>query len=221
MRRRGWDSNPRWLITRPLFESGTINHSDTSPSIVYQIERVIFDSVTPEKWRSFAPQSPIEKCVRSAVPTRVVVLGSVSDVDQWARSNPLQRRHRWRCIDGSQTKTRRRDADGIWYAWQDSNLRPLGPQPNALSPELQARSEHFTTHPAEPQRKRDGTQVVDTLRSTRTFRIGIRVESATRPAKPYVICHFPPGSREFEKSTSGPKMPATAPAPAVAMFAIP
>src|SRR5215204_5900851 len=26
-----------------------------------------------------------------------------------------------------------------WYAWQDSNLRPLGPQPNALSPELQAR----------------------------------------------------------------------------------
>ncbi len=24
------------------------------------------------------------------------------------------------------------------YAWQDSNLRPLGPQPNALSPELQA-----------------------------------------------------------------------------------
>jgi hypothetical protein len=25
-----------------------------------------------------------------------------------------------------------------WYAWQDSNLRPLGPQPNALSPELQA-----------------------------------------------------------------------------------
>src|SRR3954463_14034092 len=30
------------------------------------------------------------------------------------------------------------------YAWQDSNLRPLGPQPNALSPELQARSDHFT-----------------------------------------------------------------------------
>ena len=27
-----------------------------------------------------------------------------------------------------------------WYAWQDSNLRPLGPQPNALSPELQAHS---------------------------------------------------------------------------------
>jgi hypothetical protein len=26
-----WDSNPRWLITTPLFESGTINHSDTSP----------------------------------------------------------------------------------------------------------------------------------------------------------------------------------------------
>jgi hypothetical protein len=30
------------------------------------------------------------------------------------------------------------------YAWQDSNLRPLGPQPNALSPELQARIAHFT-----------------------------------------------------------------------------
>ncbi len=28
--RRGWDSNPRCLRT-PLFESGTINHSDTSP----------------------------------------------------------------------------------------------------------------------------------------------------------------------------------------------
>ncbi len=29
--RRGWDSNPRWLLTTPLFESGTLNHSDTSP----------------------------------------------------------------------------------------------------------------------------------------------------------------------------------------------
>jgi hypothetical protein len=29
--RRGWDSNPRWLLTTPLFESGTFNHSDTSP----------------------------------------------------------------------------------------------------------------------------------------------------------------------------------------------
>jgi hypothetical protein len=43
VRRRGWDSNPRWLITRPLFESGTINHSDTSPTTVYQIGRGIFD----------------------------------------------------------------------------------------------------------------------------------------------------------------------------------
>src|SRR5215218_1416174 len=35
--RRGWDSNPRWLITTPLFESGTFNHSDTSPTCeVYQ-----------------------------------------------------------------------------------------------------------------------------------------------------------------------------------------
>jgi hypothetical protein len=30
-RRRGWDSNPRRLDTSPLFESGTFNHSDTSP----------------------------------------------------------------------------------------------------------------------------------------------------------------------------------------------
>src|ERR671911_521755 len=35
--RRGWDSNPRRLITSPLFESGTFNHSDTSPTWeVYQ-----------------------------------------------------------------------------------------------------------------------------------------------------------------------------------------
>ena len=36
------------------------------------------------------------------------------------------------------------------YAWQDSNLRPLGPQPNALSPELQARSDHFTPRGLRP-----------------------------------------------------------------------
>ena len=30
--RRGWDSNPRRLLTSPLFESGTFNHSDTSPA---------------------------------------------------------------------------------------------------------------------------------------------------------------------------------------------
>ena len=30
-KRRGWDSNPRSPKARPLFESGTINHSDTSP----------------------------------------------------------------------------------------------------------------------------------------------------------------------------------------------
>ena len=29
--RARWDSNPRWLITTPLFESGTFNHSDTCP----------------------------------------------------------------------------------------------------------------------------------------------------------------------------------------------
>ena len=32
------------------------------------------------------------------------------------------------------------------YAWQDSNLRPLGPQPNALSPELQARLHQWYTN---------------------------------------------------------------------------
>ena len=31
-----------------------------------------------------------------------------------------------------------------WYAWQESNLRPLGPQPSALSSELQARAEATT-----------------------------------------------------------------------------
>ena len=30
--RRGWDSNPRSQIGTPLFESGSLNHSDTSPS---------------------------------------------------------------------------------------------------------------------------------------------------------------------------------------------
>ena len=33
-----------------------------------------------------------------------------------------------------------------WYAREDSNLRPLGPQPNALSSELRA---HTTEHGAE------------------------------------------------------------------------
>src|SRR5215212_3246261 len=36
------------------------------------------------------------------------------------------------------------------YAWQDSNLRPLGPQPNALSPDLQARIAHFTSEGHRP-----------------------------------------------------------------------
>ena len=36
------------------------------------------------------------------------------------------------------------------YAWQDSNLRPLGPQPNALSPELQARIAYFTPEGLRP-----------------------------------------------------------------------
>jgi hypothetical protein len=36
------------------------------------------------------------------------------------------------------------------YAWQDSNLRPLGPQPNALSPELQARCAHCTSRRGVP-----------------------------------------------------------------------
>ena len=86
-RRRGWDSNPRRLITSPLFESGTFNHSDTSP-------------------------------------TREV----------YQRSRAIRRRN-----GGRNSKTARQLPGGLsWYAWQDSNLRPLGPQPNALSPELQA-----------------------------------------------------------------------------------
>jgi hypothetical protein len=91
--RRGWDSNPRRLITSPLFESGTFNHSDTSP-------------------------------------TREV----------YQRSRVIRRRNGER-----NSKTARQLPGGLsWYAWQDSNLRPLGPQPNALSPELQARIDHFT-----------------------------------------------------------------------------
>jgi hypothetical protein len=91
--RRGWDSNPRRLITSPLFESGTFNHSDTSP-------------------------------------TREV----------YQRSRAIRRRN-----GGRNSKTARQLPGGLsWYAWQDSNLRPLGPQPNALSPELQARNAHFT-----------------------------------------------------------------------------
>jgi hypothetical protein len=91
--RRGWDSNPRWLITTPLFESGTFNHSDTSPTCeVYQ--------------RGLATGGQID--VRTAKPP-----------------------------GGYRAACQR-------YAWQDSNLRPLGPQPNALSPELQARIAYFT-----------------------------------------------------------------------------
>src|SRR5215213_7500928 len=87
-RRRGWDSNPRRLITSPLFESGTFNHSDTSP-------------------------------------TREV----------YQRSRVIRRRNGER-----NSKTAQQLPGGLsWYAWQDSDLRPLGPQPNALSPELQAR----------------------------------------------------------------------------------
>ena len=29
--RRGWDSNPRCLATSPVFKTGSLNHSDTSP----------------------------------------------------------------------------------------------------------------------------------------------------------------------------------------------
>jgi hypothetical protein len=42
------------------------------------------------------------------------------------------------------------------YAWQDSNLRPLGPQPNALSPELQARSVKCTRTPGTIAAGREG-----------------------------------------------------------------
>ncbi len=77
--RRGRDSNPRWLITTLLFESSTLNRSDTSP---------------------------LPDCIKA------------TDALAIAMKEPPRRT--------------------AWYAWQDSNLRPLGPQPNALSPELQA-----------------------------------------------------------------------------------
>jgi hypothetical protein len=64
-RRRGWDSNPRWLITTPLFESGTFNHSDTSPiRKVYQpgpISRVLIGFGTckpPGKNRAVSQGTP-------------------------------------------------------------------------------------------------------------------------------------------------------------------
>lgn len=34
LRRRGWDSNPRWLVTTLDFESSTLNRSDTSPRMI-------------------------------------------------------------------------------------------------------------------------------------------------------------------------------------------
>jgi hypothetical protein len=76
--RRGWDSNPRGLLTLPLFESGTLNHSDTSPRRILAVCQ--------------------QKC------KAIIRLASL-----------------------------------IVYARQDSNLRPFGPQPNALSTELRAR----------------------------------------------------------------------------------
>lgn len=33
--RREGDSNPRWLLATPDFESGTFDHSDTSPQYVF------------------------------------------------------------------------------------------------------------------------------------------------------------------------------------------
>jgi hypothetical protein len=92
-RRRGWDSNPRWLITTPLFESGTFNHSDTSPT------RQVYQRGLARRLRNGGGTAKPPGGYRAA---------------------------------------------SRGYAWQDSNLRPLGPQPNALSPELQARIDHFT-----------------------------------------------------------------------------
>jgi hypothetical protein len=112
VRRRGWDSNPRWLITRPLFESGTINHSDTSPNSFYQTMEVLS---TPEL------DPGLVECDRVG-------------------TDPARYKKTRRSIRPT----------GEWYAWQDSNLRPLGPQPNALSPELQARIAHFTPEGQRP-----------------------------------------------------------------------
>src|SRR5260370_10217102 len=43
---------------------------------------------------------------------------------------------------------RRRSEYVLWCAWQESNLLPFGPEPNALSGELQARG-RFPSLPAE------------------------------------------------------------------------
>ena len=92
------DSNPRWLVTTLLFESSTLNRSDTSP--------------------------------REIVPQLVV---SCQGLGCWYATK--------RCNSKRARKSRPHHGR-LWYAWQDSNLRPLGPQPNALSPELQARVTH-------------------------------------------------------------------------------
>ena len=40
--RRGWDSNPRWLVTTLDFESSTFNRSDTPPQRVQCYHSKIF-----------------------------------------------------------------------------------------------------------------------------------------------------------------------------------
>ena len=40
--RRGWDSNPRCVAASPVFKTGSLNHSDTSP---------YYDAATPEEFR--------------------------------------------------------------------------------------------------------------------------------------------------------------------------
>jgi len=98
-RRRGRDSNPRWLVTTLLFESSTLNRSDTSPH-----------EIVPKP-------GPSCQCIEA------IYTGQLGTGCERRRKTAL-------------------DCGRSWYAWQDSNLRPLGPQPNALSPELQALVTH-------------------------------------------------------------------------------
>ena len=71
-RRRGWDSNPRWLITTPLFESGTFNHSDTSPTAKYTNAA----RVTAPEWRKRQQNRPAVTGRRvSGTPGRIRTCG--------------------------------------------------------------------------------------------------------------------------------------------------
>ena len=53
---RGWDSNPRWLLTTLDFESSTFDHSDTSPCSLKNIKYII---TLLRKCKAFFSCSPL------------------------------------------------------------------------------------------------------------------------------------------------------------------